>query len=109
MRKASLLVLFLTVFIDLIGFGMVIPFLSFYARESGEIRVPQLRQTGVDVRLGPIGVAQHHARDLRIGAAGQIVAPEIAPITVHRLERHPERIARRTPVGEQRAVDVEED
>jgi MFS transporter, DHA1 family, tetracycline resistance protein len=34
-RKSSLLVLFLTVFIDLIGFGMVIPFLSFYAREYG--------------------------------------------------------------------------
>ncbi len=33
MRRASLLVLFLTVFIDLIGFGMVIPFLSYYARE----------------------------------------------------------------------------
>ncbi|HEX8154312.1 MAG TPA: MFS transporter, partial [Thermoanaerobaculia bacterium] len=35
MRKASLAVLFLTVFIDLIGFGMVIPFLSFYAHEYG--------------------------------------------------------------------------
>jgi DHA1 family tetracycline resistance protein-like MFS transporter len=35
LRRASLLVLFLTVFIDLIGFGMVIPFLSFYAREYG--------------------------------------------------------------------------
>lgn len=35
MKKTSLLVLFLTVFIDLIGFGMVIPFLSFYAREYG--------------------------------------------------------------------------
>jgi MFS family permease len=34
-RRSSLLVLFLTVFIDLIGFGMVIPFLSFYAREYG--------------------------------------------------------------------------
>jgi MFS transporter, DHA1 family, tetracycline resistance protein len=33
MKKAPLFVLFLTVFIDLIGFGMVIPFLSFYARE----------------------------------------------------------------------------
>ncbi|HXG58954.1 MAG TPA: MFS transporter [Thermoanaerobaculia bacterium] len=33
MRRASLLVLFLTVFIDLVGFGMVIPFLSYYARE----------------------------------------------------------------------------
>jgi DHA1 family tetracycline resistance protein-like MFS transporter len=35
LRRASLLVLFLTVFIDLIGFGMVIPFLSYYAREYG--------------------------------------------------------------------------
>ncbi|MGZ5493554.1 MAG: MFS transporter, partial [Thermoanaerobaculia bacterium] len=35
MKKASLFVLFLTVFIDLLGFGMVIPFLSFYAREYG--------------------------------------------------------------------------
>lgn len=35
MKRASRLVLFLTVFIDLIGFGMVIPFLSFYAREYG--------------------------------------------------------------------------
>jgi len=35
LRRASLFVLFLTVFIDLIGFGMVIPFLSFYAREYG--------------------------------------------------------------------------
>ena len=34
-RRSSLLVLFLTVFIDLIGFGMVIPFLSFYAAEYG--------------------------------------------------------------------------
>jgi MFS family permease len=32
-HRPSLGVLFLTVFIDLIGFGMVIPFLSFYARE----------------------------------------------------------------------------
>ncbi len=35
MRKTSLAILFLTVFIDLIGFGMVIPFLPFYAREYG--------------------------------------------------------------------------
>jgi len=35
MRRTSLFVLFLTVFIDLIGFGMVIPFLSYYAREYG--------------------------------------------------------------------------
>lgn len=35
MKKSSLLVLFLTVFIDLIGFGMVIPFLPFYAHEYG--------------------------------------------------------------------------
>jgi DHA1 family tetracycline resistance protein-like MFS transporter len=35
MKKTSLAVLFLTVFIDLIGFGMVIPLLPFYAREYG--------------------------------------------------------------------------
>ncbi|HVS30812.1 MAG TPA: MFS transporter [Thermoanaerobaculia bacterium] len=35
MKKTSLLVLFLTVFVDLIGFGMIIPFLPFYAREYG--------------------------------------------------------------------------
>jgi len=34
-RKTSLFILFLIVFIDLIGFGMVIPFLSYYAREYG--------------------------------------------------------------------------
>jgi len=34
-RKTSRFVLFLTVFIDLIGFGMVIPFLAYYAREYG--------------------------------------------------------------------------
>jgi MFS family permease len=34
-RRSSLFVLFLTVFIDLVGFGMVIPFLSYYAREYG--------------------------------------------------------------------------
>jgi DHA1 family tetracycline resistance protein-like MFS transporter len=33
MKKTSLAVLFLTLFIDLIGFGIVIPFLPFYARE----------------------------------------------------------------------------
>lgn len=35
MRRISIAILFVTVFIDLIGFGMVIPFLSFYAREYG--------------------------------------------------------------------------
>ncbi len=35
MRKASLLVLFLTVFIDLLGFGIVIPLLPYYARTYG--------------------------------------------------------------------------
>lgn len=35
MRKASLLVLMLTVFIDLLGFGIVVPFLAIYARQYG--------------------------------------------------------------------------
>ena len=32
-RKASLLVIFLTVFIDLLGFGMVLPLLPIYAKD----------------------------------------------------------------------------
>jgi MFS transporter, DHA1 family, tetracycline resistance protein len=35
MRKASLFVLMLTVFIDLLGFGIVVPFLAVYARHYG--------------------------------------------------------------------------
>lgn len=35
MKKASIFVLFLIVFIDLLGFGIIIPFLPFYAREYG--------------------------------------------------------------------------
>jgi MFS transporter, DHA1 family, tetracycline resistance protein len=32
-HKASLLVIFLTVFIDLLGFGMVLPLLPIYAKD----------------------------------------------------------------------------
>lgn len=35
-RKASLLVIFLTVFIDLLGFGMVLPLLPIYAKDFAE-------------------------------------------------------------------------
>lgn len=35
MRKTSLFVLFLTIFIDLLGFGIVIPLLPFYAKQFG--------------------------------------------------------------------------
>ena len=34
-RKPSLLVIFMTVFIDLIGFGIVLPMLSLYSKEYG--------------------------------------------------------------------------
>src|SRR5687768_16652282 len=34
-RRGSLLVIFLTVFIDLLGFGMVLPLLPVYARQFG--------------------------------------------------------------------------
>src|SRR5688572_25056359 len=33
MRKASLLALFLTIFVDLLGFGIVIPLVPYYARQ----------------------------------------------------------------------------
>src|SRR5205809_6694 len=35
MRKPSVLVIFLTVFIDLIGFGIVLPLLPLYTRDFG--------------------------------------------------------------------------
>lgn len=35
MKKPSLLVVFLTVFIDLIGFGMVLPLLPIYSKDFG--------------------------------------------------------------------------
>src|SRR5215213_3734976 len=35
-RKPSLFVIFLTVFIDLIGFGIVLPLLPIYAKNFGE-------------------------------------------------------------------------
>lgn len=35
MKKAPLVVLLLTVFIDLLGFGIVVPFLAFYAKHYG--------------------------------------------------------------------------
>ena len=34
-RNASLLVIFLTVFIDLVGFGIVLPMLPLYSKEYG--------------------------------------------------------------------------
>ena len=34
-RKASLLVIFLTVFIDLVGFGIILPMLPLYSKEFG--------------------------------------------------------------------------
>ena len=35
MKKSALLILFLVVFIDLVGFGIVIPILPYYAKEFG--------------------------------------------------------------------------
>ena len=35
MRKPSLLVVFLTVFIDLVGFGIVLPLLPIYSDQFG--------------------------------------------------------------------------
>ena len=35
MRRSSLLIVFLIVFIDLVGFGIVIPILPYYAKEFG--------------------------------------------------------------------------
>ena len=37
MRKPSLLVIFLTVFIDLVGFGIVLPVLPLYGKDLGAL------------------------------------------------------------------------
>lgn len=39
MRKPSVLVIFLTVFIDLIGFGIVVPLISVYSRDFGAVGI----------------------------------------------------------------------
>ena len=44
-RKASLLIIFLTVFIDLLGFGMVLPLLPLYAEQYS------LEHTGLTIGL----------------------------------------------------------
>ena len=47
-RKGSLFVIFLTVFIDLLGFGLVLPLLPVYAEyylaESSNAGVPKVKQ-----------------------------------------------------------------
>ncbi len=63
------------------------------AGQTGQIELPQLRQPCFDVRLRETGVAQHHVRDLRIGASGEIVAGEIARVSVDRAQRVAERFA----------------
>ena len=35
MRRPSLAILFVTVFIDLVGFGIVVPFLAYYVESFG--------------------------------------------------------------------------
>jgi len=50
-RKTSLFVIFLTVFIDLLGFGMVLPLLPFYAERLGRPSIPP----GVYFRMLLIG------------------------------------------------------
>jgi DUF1009 family protein len=63
---------------------------------------------GVDVGGGEAGVAQHHVRDLRISAAGEVVASEVAVVAVDGAEGCAERFARGAAIGQQCAVDVEQ-
>ena len=48
-RKPSMLVVFLTVFIDLVGFGIVLPQLPLYIDSAGYLR----SQKGFDQPVGP--------------------------------------------------------
>ncbi len=51
MRKPSLLVIFLTVFIDLIGFGIVVPLLPVYSKHLVPQCIPQPALQGVAIGL----------------------------------------------------------
>jgi len=50
-RKTALLIIFLTVFIDLLGFGIVLPLLPIYGKQLAEIDGYSARQTGWIVGL----------------------------------------------------------
>lgn len=58
-------------------------------------------------RVVPIRVAQNHPGDLRIGAAGEVVAANVAAKSVDLRQRLGERFARRAIVGNERSVNVE--
>src|SRR3954462_7844911 len=58
MRKPSLLVMFLTVFIDLIGFGIVLPLLPIYAKNFGEGLSPTLLGLLIGALMGTFSAMQ---------------------------------------------------
>src|SRR5437868_6118268 len=58
MRKPSLLVIFLTVFIDLIGFGIVLPLLPIYAKNFGEGLSPTLLGLLIGALMGTFSAMQ---------------------------------------------------
>ena len=50
-RRSALLIIFLTVFIDLLGFGMVLPLLPIYGQHFAEMHGFTEQQTGIVVGL----------------------------------------------------------
>src|SRR2546427_861360 len=68
-----------------------------------------MRDLRLDLLGIQAGVAQDHVGNLRIGAPGEIVSPQIAAIAEGLLDGDGEREARCAAVGDQGSVDVEED
>src|SRR5207245_8071713 len=72
------------------------------------IAFPEAARARVDLLLRKSGIAQHHVRDLRIGAPGEIVSTEFASKPVHVGQSRSEGVARRAAVGDESAIDIEE-
>ena len=84
MRKASLGTLFLTVFLDLLGFGLVVPFLPGVARAHGatpaQVRIAWTLSRGPHVLAIPgTGDLDHLAENVAAGAL-QLSADELASL-----------------------------
>jgi hypothetical protein len=77
------------------------------AREARQVVIPESGKARLDVRVGPIRIAENHRCDLRIGAAGEVVAADVASKTVNLGEPFGERLARRAIVRDERSVNVE--
>lgn len=77
-------------------------------RERVDVARPQPRHSLIDLLFAPSGIAQHHVRDLRIGPSGEVILAKIAAETVDLRKSGGIGLPRRATIGDQCAIDVEE-